>query len=301
MTILTAETDAEFAAALDQALETPRVKRFVTTKRRTRAIPVLSFRHVAGLAVLTLLGVPARAPAQDCGSWPLPVLCQAELVATDADGKTRRLRRESGYRLAPRGGVDLELEGRDQRGRRFPKDRIVLRYEETRCGRMIDIEEIDESRQRGLRISAGSVAGRCRLLVWVPGNLNFEWEIELEVDPGARTSYSRGEARYIVEALYTAILAREADAASLPSAVAEVQQGNLESLVNEMVRSREFSESRSGVSPTDLLDRFYMGLFGRPADTGGVRSYLDLIRSSRYADPLLRMIRSPEFERRLPG
>jgi hypothetical protein len=229
------------------------------------------------------------------------VLCQAELIATGVDGKTSRLDRESRYRLAPRGRVDLELEGRDQSGWRFPGDRIVLRYEETGCGRLVDIEEIEESWQRGLRITAGSETGRCRLLVWVPGNLNFEWEIELEVDPGARTSYSRGEARYIVEALYAAILARDADAASLGGAVAEVQQGNLESLVNAMVRSREFSESRSGVSPSDLLDRFYVGLFGRPADTGGVRAYLNLVRFGRYADTLLRMIRSPEFERRLPG
>ena len=144
-------------------------------------------------------------------------------------------------------------------------------------------------------------AGRCRLAVWVPGNLNFEWAIEFEVDPGARTSYSRGDSEYLVDALYNAILDRDPDAPSRRSAVAEVQQGNLESLINAMVRSQEFAESRNDVPPGDLLDRFYVGIFDRPADTGGVREYLHLVRSDRYTDVLLRMIRSPEFERRLPG
>ena len=253
---------------------------------------------VPALAILMILGGPERTLAQNCGSWPRPVLCQAELVATDVDGNADWLDGQSRYRLAPRGRIDLELDGRDQRGRRFPADRIVLRYDEAGCGRVLDIE--DRGR-RGLRISARSAADRCRLVVWVPGNLNFEWDIEFEVDPAARTSYNRGEAGYIVDALYAAVLARGPDPPSLGSAVAEVQQGNLESLVNAMVRSREFSESRNGVSPSDLLDRFYMGLFDRPADTGGVRTYLNLVRSGRYAETLLGMIRSPEFERRLPG
>ena len=248
--------------------------------------------------MLMILGGPERALAQDCGSWSRPVLCEAALVATDADGDSDRLGERSRYRIAPRGRVDLELEGRDQRGRRFPEDRIVLRYDETGCGRLLDIE--DRGR-RGLRITARSDADRCLLAVWVPGNLNFEWEIEFEVDPGARTSYSLSDSQYLVGALYSAILDRDPDPQSQRSAVAEVQQGNLESLIDSMVRSQEFTESRNDVSPSDLLDRFYMGIFDRPADTGGVREYLNLVRSGRYTETLLRMIRSPEFERLLPG
>lgn len=80
-----------------------------------------------------------------------------------------------------------------------------------------------------------------------------------------------------------------------------MQQGNLEDLINAMTRSREFAENRIGVSPEDLLDRFYLGIFDRRADTGGVREYLNLVRSGRYTETLLRMIQSSEFERRLPG
>jgi len=254
------------------------------------AVPVLS--------ILVLLAVTERALAQECGAWSRPVLCEATLVATDADGDSDRLGDRSRYRIAPRGRVDLELEGRDQRGRRFPEDRIVLGYSETGCRGLLDIEDRGP---RGLRVTARSAANRCRLAIWVPGNLNFEWEIEFEVDPGARTSYSRGDSERLVDALYNAILDRDPDSQSQRSAVAEVQQGNLERLINSMVRSQEFTQSRNGVSPGDLLDRFYMGIFDRPADTGGVREYLDLVRSGRYTDALLRMIRSPEFERRLPG
>ena len=250
------------------------------------------------LSMLMILGYPERALAQDCGSWSRPVLCEAELVATDDTGHSDRLDERSRYRIAPRGEVSLELEGRDQRGRRFPEDRLVLRYEETGCRRLLDIE--DRGR-RGLRVTARSEADRCRLWLWVPGNLNFEWEIEFEVDPGARTSYSRTDSQYVVRALYTAILDRDPDSRSQRSAVAEVQQGNLQSLIDSMVRSREFARSRINVPPEDLLDRFYLGIFDRRADTGGVREYLNLVRSGRYADTLLRMIRSPEFERRLPG
>ena len=255
---------------------------------------------VAASVVFTLSAlVPARpALAQDCGSWSRPVLCEAELIATVDDGGDQRFGSGSAYRLAPRSSMDLALSGFDQRGRRFPADRVVLRYEEAGCRRLLDIQDRG---QRGLRITARSDAGRCRLQVWAPGNLNFEWDIELEVDPAARTSYDRRNAEFIVDALYAAILGRDPDQGSRRSAVAEVQQGNIENLINSMLRSQEFAGLRGEFSSERLLDRFYMGIFEREADSGGVREYLGLVRSGQYTDTLLRMIRSTEFERRLPG
>lgn len=141
----------------------------------------------------------------------------------------------------------------------------------------------------------------CRLEVWVRGDLNFEWEIEFEVDPGARTSHSLSDSYYVAVALYTAILDRDPDQQRQQGAVAEVQQRNLEDLINAMLRSLELAESRNDVPPEDLLDRFYLGIFDRRADTGRLREYLKLVRSGRYVDTLLRMIRSPQFKRRLPG
>jgi hypothetical protein len=80
-----------------------------------------------------------------------------------------------------------------------------------------------------------------------------------------------------------------------------VQQGNIENLLNSMSRSPEFVAIRNTVSPEELLDRFYLGIFDRDADSDGVRAFLGLVRSGRYTDTLLRMMRSTEFERRLPG
>ena len=247
---------------------------------------------------LSLLIAAQPALAQDCGSWSRPVLCEAELIATADGGGDQRFDGRSAYRLAPRGRMDLELLGRDQRGGRFPEERVVLGYSEAGCRRLLDIQDRGP---RGLRITARSDAGTCRLRVWVPGNLNFEWDIELEVDPAARTSYGRRDAEFIVDALYSAILDRDPDQRSQRSAVAEVQQGNIENLLNSMLRSREFAAMRDGIPPEDLLDLFYRGIFDREADSGGVREYLGLVRARRYADTLLRMIRSTEFERRLPG
>ena len=267
-----------------------------------RCLSPQDIRRVAGialaaptLALVLALNDSATVFAQDCGAWSRPVVCRAELVAAGDDGNVNRLDDRSRYRIAPRAQVDLLLDARDQRGRPFPDDRLALQYDASRCGRLLNVE----GRNGGLRITARSDAARCRMLVWVPGNLNFEWEIEFEVDPAVRTGYSRPESEYLVRSLYRAVLEREPDGGSVRGATAEIQQGNLDNLINSMLRSSEFQNSLDGVSAEALLDRFYQGLFGRPTDTGGVREYLGSVRSRQYSVVLLRMIRSTEFERRL--
>ena len=80
-------------------------------------------------------------------------------------------------------------------------------------------------------------------------------------------AHRRGDSEYLVDALYNAILDRDPDAPSWRSAVAEVQRGNMEGLIDAMVRSQEFGESRNDVPPGDLLDRFYLGIFDRLSNT----------------------------------
>jgi len=46
---------------------------------------------------------------------------------------------------------------------------------------------------------------------------------------------------------------------------------------------------------------FYVGVFNRPADSNGVRDYLQLVRQDYYAEVVLRLIRSAGFERRRKG
>ena len=248
------------------------------------------------LVILCALLPAARAEAQDCGSWSRPVLCRAELVATDSDRQSVNLSQHSRIELAPREQFDVELIGRDQRGRYFPLERLVLGYESRDCGSMISVDERDSTL---LRIGARAAEGRCTLIVWVPGNLNFEWEIDIEISVGARVGYSRGESEFVVNALYQAILERDPDAPAFRPAVAEVQAGNLDNLVASMFGSSEFRETATGVDAPTLLDRFYQGILGRESDSGGVRMYLGEMRRGQYASVLLKLIRSPEFERRL--
>lgn len=254
---------------------------------------------LGGLLLVTavVLLAPRMAAAQDCGSWSRPVVCEADLVVVGQGGRANRLDERARLRLAPRDRVELQIEARDQRGRRFPADRLALQYDGRSCRGLVAVDAVEG----GLRLTANPGAERCRLAVWIPGNLNFEWDVDLEVDPRARTSYSRTQAAFVVEALYRGLLNRAPDAPSVRGATTEVQLGNVESLVDGMLRSPEFRSSANGVSPEALLDRFYGGLLGRQADTGGVREFIPLMRSRRYADVVMNLLQSPEFERRLPN
>jgi len=261
----------------------------------------MRLRHTLGLLALaigTLCGTPATAAAQNCGSWPRPVLCEADLVVTADGARAERLKSDSRLRLAPRGQVNLEIDGRDQRGQRFPQEYMTLGYRASGCGRLLQVDNRDGGR---LRVSARGDAGRCRLDVWVPGNLNFAWELDIIVDPAARTSYSRRDAESVVRVLYRAALQRDVDESSLRAAVAEIQQGHLETLVGSLVRSGEFLTRRGRLSHEEMLEAFYQGVFQREADSGGVKDYLNLVRQGRHAEVLLRLIQSAEFEKRLPG
>lgn len=236
------------------------------------------------------------AVAQDCGSWSRPVLCTAELTATDSEYRTVRLSPRGRLQLAPRQRIDLELEARDQGGRRFPAEALSMQYDDRGCRSMLSVEDRGEGT---LRVSASAADGRCTLEIWTPNNLNFFWELEIIIDVGARTGYERDEAGVVATALYAGVLGREPDAGGFSAAVAEIQNGNLEGLVNGMVRSPEFRESIAGLTPSDVLERFYHGVLDRPGDSAGVRLYLGEMRRGEYASVLLKLIRSPEFERRL--
>jgi hypothetical protein len=183
--------------------------------------------------------------------------------------------------------------GRDQTGRRFPSDRLVLASDARDCRSILDVDE----RAGGvLHLRARAAEGRCQLALWSPGNLNFEWVLEVEISPGARTTYTRGEAETIVTALYRATLGREPDDGGYGSAVQEVQTGNLDALIESMIRSQEF-RGREPMDAGVLLEQFYGGVFDRRPDSGGVRLYLNELQQRRYADVLLKLIQSPEFER----
>lgn len=236
------------------------------------------------------------AAAQDCGDWSRAMVCTAELVVTDADYDSARLGQRSRIELAPRQQLDLEIEARDQSGRRFPAERLAMRYDERDCSSMLSVEERGDGR---LRVAASAAEGRCTLEIWMPNNLNFAWEVDFSIAMPQRIGYDRAESRFIVDALYAAVLNREPEASGFNAAVAEIQAGNLEAQVDAMARSPEFRQTISGMSAAQVLEQFYRGILGREGDAAGTPLYLGELRRGQYASVLLKLIRSPEFERRL--
>lgn len=159
----------------------------------------------AALNMLSLQAVTAM--AQHCGDWYRAVVCTAELVATDSRGDTVRHDDGSRIELAPREQIDLRVEARDQRGMRFPADRLALRYDDYDCRSLLSIEDGEEGL---LRVAATAAEGRCRLEIWMPNNLNFQWLIDVEISVGVR--------------LY----------------LAEMQRGQYASVLRKLIRSPEF-------------------------------------------------------------
>ena len=66
-----------------------------------------------------------------------------------------------------------------------------------------------------------------------------------------------------------------------------------------MIASTEFQQLRQQQTPVDLLTAFYKGLFDREPDSGGLRQYLAEIDRGRYAQAIMSLVQSEEFERRL--
>jgi len=269
----------------------------VVRRRRPRRRGVYLLALLMAAAAGSTLA-PGAAEAQQCGDWDRPVVCTAGLVLVDDDYDRVLLDRRSGVALAPRQQVELELDARDQRGRRFPVERLAIGYDSSRCRSMLRVELVDDG---VLRVAATASQGRCTLQVWLPNNLNFVWEVELEIDVAARIGYSRDEAQLIARSLYAAMLRREPDASGLSAATAEIQAGNIDAQVAAMARSAEFRQAIAGMSPTEVLEQFYRGILDREGDSSGMRLYLGEMRRGEYGSVLLKLIRSPEFERRLQG
>lgn len=251
---------------------------------------------LALLSTILLAGPSAEASAQDCGNWRDPVLCQVELQKTDADRRWDRFDPNRTLEIPPNTDIEIELRGRDQSGRTFPQYRLVLGYDDRDCGSVLEVEDRGEGR---ISLRARRSDGRCRLELFAPGNMNFSWRVDVEVTAGARMGYSRAEADHIARALYRGILGREADAGGLSGAVNEIQRGNLENQIDAMLNSNEFRQSIASAGPSDILERFYRGLLDRPADGDGVRAFLGDVERRRYAEVVMGLIRSPEFEDRL--
>ena len=139
------------------------------------------------------------------------------------------------------------------------------------------------------------------MLLYVPGNLNLEFELEFDVTGLGTTNYTREQAEEIAERLYRAILQREVEPSARASAVAEIQRGRLVNQVSSMIDSREFAEVRQELASGGPARGILCGTAraGRP-DSAGANDYLREILQGRYQEAVMNLVQSAEFEESLP-
>ena len=256
----------------------------------------LSGAMLAAVLVPILVAVSAWAQTQPgcLERWTRPVACAIRLSVETSHGRWRDLRPGARIRIPAGDAIVLHAEARDQNGWRFPEDRMRIGLDiDPNCGDALRPHQLENG---DWRIAAGARHGRCRAIVWVPGNLNLDEKITFEIVSRAIAGYTRDQAQFIARSLYRAILGRGPDREGLEAATVEIQRGRLKSEVESMFSSREFARRRRSLSAAELLDSLYRGLLGRPPDSAGVRTYLHDLERGRRTRVVLKIIRSDEFE-----
>lgn len=289
----------------------------LATERRIRRSSRASLITLS-FAALALPGVAQSDPEFD--GWNRPVVTELELSwrgdQPDRDrdrgswgrgrDRDRDRDREVGQRVTLDTGESVEVNARgvDQSGARFPADRFAIGVAfDSRC----ESVTIDNRRADGFRLVAGNRRGVCDVTVWVPGNLNLDRTIRVEVggrddrgravrngrDRDNEDGWSRAEAERIAHRLYNSILVRVPDPDGLRDTIVEIQAGRLDQRIEQMVKSAEFRRRRS--SAQEFINEYYRGLLHREPDTAGVRVYLDDVKRGRHVAVVLAIVRSDEF------
>lgn len=255
-------------------------------------MPPTRSRRLALLAAVPLListsWVGASHECKATGDRPFVCDVEGELVA---GGRSRPFSPAQGLALEPGAELVLRFTAFDQYGRRFPPERLVLRMDvDRRCDDIVKVEQ----HQGQFEIAAGGKRGTCELVLWVPGNLNAEWPIRVEVVGLALDRLSHPQAEKLGRLLYRAILGREADPGGLASATDRIYRGEIEKVVRVFFESPEFAERRARISDWELLDGFYRGLFRRGVDASAERTYLREIERGRLTGLVMTLLASDE-------
>lgn len=258
-------------------------------------------RFAAVGAALLAMTTPALAQTRDpLAAWTRPVVTQIEFTISRSGERNQTLDVGRPIRMAAGERVTIGATAFDQNGRRFPRDRFRLDADpDIDCDDRVDISDWSSSGE--WRVSARNSRGPCTVVVWVPGNLNLEYELTFEVSGLGTTNYTREQADEIVARLYRAILQRDVDEPSRRSAVAEIQRGRIENQVRSMIGSGEFQQIRQQQDPAAIITAFYQGLLDREPDSRGLRQYLDELGRGRHAQAVMNLIQSEEFEETLLG
>ncbi len=189
--------------------------------------------------------------------------------------------------------LELEFEAYDQFRRRFPDDRLAWGYDADDCDDAVKVDQEDVGR---FEMRAAARRGDCRVVVWIPGDLNFEFPLVLRVEGRDASGYGASDAEYVATRLYRGLLGREPDRTGLLATAAEITKGNLESQILAIIQSPEFGSKTDRGDAIAILERLYQGFFGRAVDAAGVAAFQTRIQAGRLPDVVMELLNSEEFE-----
>ncbi len=282
-----------------------------------RPIEIVGKTLLMTTVLLALVAEEAR--AEFCASRDdRPAVCKVGFQAAVADQRVKSIDPAEPLAMTSGQKLELQLDALDQNGRSFPHARLAYAFDAEDCRGLVDVQSIGTGR---FNLSAGGRQGECDLWVWIPGNLNLEWRLRVQTAgttaavapapqptpgarpqstaPGPRRGYSLREAEYVGQRIYLALLGREADADGLRGTALEIQRGNLEKRVLDMMQSSEYRSKNYQVTPNQMLERIYQAALGRKPDADGVRTFVPLLQRGQTATVVRELMTSDEFEQKL--
>jgi hypothetical protein len=256
------------------------------------------FAATAAFTAALLAGAPAADAQVDMDRWTAPVAARTVLSLPGrgtVEGDTLYL--PTGERL------ELEVHATDQLGRAFPQNRFRFEFEfERDCGGLVELVDASDD---GVTLQTGRGAGACDVLLWIPGNMNLDRQLQIVVGRTAQLAPSPSQTPVIdtregriALSIFRALLAREPEADWVAAAAIQVRQGDAQAPLRAILASSEFAQRRSNVAAEELLRGIYQGLLGREPDAGAYRTYLDRIRRGAFEEVVVIILRSSEFSQR---
>jgi hypothetical protein len=264
-------------------------------------VQALQLVSVLALAGQTSQQMSSLAPAKGCPGGGEAVPCELRLFYDNRDGRVVPLKGDP-LPISRSRDVEVWVETWTQYGKQWPQDELKYQFGTQRgCPGRYEISNLTPHRFR-VRVLSDD-ADQCRLEMRlvspraVARELTAVWETPPPAVPAG--AYSSADAGYVVRRLYKALLTREPDAAGFSAAVADLQAGRLELVVDRTLASPEYAQLHRGWNPYQLLQSLYAGFFDRPADEQGLRAYQPRIYNGETRMVVLEMLRSQEFRDRM--
>jgi hypothetical protein len=257
--------------------------------------------QVVSLLALAGQSTQSNSPGRGCPAGGEAVPCELRVYYDNRDGKVVPIRGDE-LPISRQRDVEVWVESWTQYGKQWPQDEAKYQLGTQRgCPGRYEISNLTPHRWR-LRVVADD-ADQCQLEVRLTAPrevlrvLNPAWETPPQTSPGG--AYGRSDAEYIARDLYQSLLSREPDPSGFADAVADVQAGRVEVVVDKMLASREYADLHRSWNAYQLLQSLYTGLFDRPADDQGQRSYQPRISRGDVRSVILEMLRSQEYRDRI--